>query len=143
MPRGQGRSGGGTGASVQIDGLSEFLRDLKKLEPEVSKGFRTRLRKAVKVVADDARRRAPKKSGKLAKGIVPSVTNTGVVLRSKAPHARMHEFGGRHRVFGRDVWVFQPAQPHVFPAVKDGRAEVDKEALAALDDAIKEIGFRG
>lgn len=144
MPRGQGRAGGGTGVSVEIDGLSEFLRDLKKFEPAVSKAFRTRLRKAVKVVADDAKRRAPRKSGKLVKGIAPSVTNTGARLLSKAPHARIHEFGGRHPVFGnRNNWVFQPARPHIFPAVEAGREAVNKEALAALDDAIKEIGFRG
>ncbi|MGH3834192.1 MAG: HK97 gp10 family phage protein [Pseudonocardiaceae bacterium] len=128
---------------MQIDGLSEFLRDLKRFEPAVSKQFRTRLRKAVEVVAKDAQRRAPKKSGKLAKGIGPSVTNTGARLLSKAPHARIQEFGGRHPVFGnRENWVFQPARPHIFPAVDAGREEVNTEALAALDDAIKGIGFR-
>lgn len=143
MPRGQGRSGGGTGVSVQIDGLSDFLRDLKKFQPAVSKQFRIRLRKAVKIVADDAKRRAPRKSGKLVKGIAPSVTNTGARLLSKAKHARIHEFGGRHPVFGnRKNWVFQPARPHIFPAVEAGREAVSTEALAALDDAIAEIGFQ-
>jgi HK97 gp10 family phage protein len=143
MPRGAGRAGGGTGASIEIEGLAQFMRDLKKFEPEVSKQFRFRVRKVVKTVADDARSRAPKDSGKLSKGIVPSVTNTGARLISKAPHARIHEFGGRHPVFGHmDRWVFQPARPHIFPAVAAGREEVNKEALAALDDAIEEIGFR-
>jgi HK97 gp10 family phage protein len=139
MPRGMGRSGGDTG--IEIIGLAQLMRDLKKFEPAVNKEFRTRVRKAVKVVAEDAKRRAPKASGKLARGIKPSVTNTGAVLRSTAKHARIHEFGGRHPVFGRDTWVFQPARPHIFPAVTQGRAAVDKEALAALDDAAQQIGF--
>jgi phage gpG-like protein len=119
------------------------MRDLKKFEPSVSKQFRFRIRKVVKTVADDAKGRAPRLSGKLAKGISPSVTNTGARLVSKAPHARIHEFGGRHPVFGHtDRWVYQPARPHIFPAVRAGREEVNREALAALDDAIEEIGFK-
>ena len=143
MPRGAGRSGGGSGVAVEIEGLTEFLRDLKKFEPVVSKEFRTRVRKAVAVIAADARRRAPKRSGKLAKGIKPSITNKGVALVSRAPHARIFEFGGRHPIFGnRERWVFQPARPHVFPAVNAGREEINKEALAALDDAASQIGFK-
>ena len=143
MPRGQGRAGGGNGVSVEIEGLAEFLRDLKKFEPTVSKSFRARLRKVVAVVAQDAQRRAPKKSGKLRKGIKPSVTNKGATLVSKARHGRIVEFGARHPVFGdREKWVYQPPQPHIFPAVQAGRELVNTEALAALDDAIKEIGFK-
>lgn len=143
MPRGQGR-GGGDGVSVQIDGLNDFLRDLRKFEPAVSKEFRTRVKNAVAVIAKDAQRRAPRKSGGLAKKIVPSVTNKGAALLSKAKHARIHEFGGRHPVFGhRTNFVFQPARPHIFPAVEAGREEVQRESLAALDDAVKQIGFRG
>lgn len=142
MPRGQGRAGGGEGVSVEIEGLTEFLRDLKKFEPAVSKQFRTRVRKAVEVIAKDAQRRAPHRSGKLRKGIRPSVTNKGAKLVSKARHARIHEFGGRHPVFGRKTFVFQPARPHIFPAVEAGREEIGKESLAALDDAIRQIGFK-
>ncbi len=148
MPRGSGRAGagsrrggGGSGVSVNIEGLDQFLRDLKRFEPELSKDFRRRLRAIVEEVAKDARSRAPKKSGKLTKGIRPSVTNTGARLLSKAEHARIHEFGGRHPVFGHDRWVYQTATPHIFPAVNAARETVGTEALAALDEAIAQIGF--
>ena len=141
MPRGANRASGG-GVKVEIEGINEFLRDLKKFEPEVSKGFRKHIRGVVEKVAVDARRRAPKKSGKLAKGIRPSVTNKGASLLSKAPHAKIFEFGGRHPVFGhRDRWVYQPAKPHIFPAVRENEQFVKSEMLAALDEAISEIGF--
>ena len=139
MPQGFGGSSS-SGVKIEIEGLQEFLRDLKKFEPAVSKEFRGRLKTVVAEVAKDAQRRAPKKSGKLAKGIRPSVTNKGANLLSKAPHAKILEFGGRHPVFGhRDRWVFQPARPHIFPAVRAGTEKVHAEALAALDDALKEI----
>lgn len=142
MPRGSARGAGG-GIKVEIDGLREIMRDLKRLDPAVNKALRGRLRNAVKKVIDDAQRRAPKKSGKLARMIKPSVTNKGAALASKAPHARIHEFGGRHMVFGhKDRWVFQPAQPHIFPAARAGREEVRQESLAALDDAMREVGFK-
>jgi|SRR3954471_20639169 hypothetical protein len=141
MPKGAGRVGG-AGVEVDIQGLNEFLRDLRKFEPEVSKGFRRRIKGVVEKVAVDARRRAPKKTGKLSKGIRPSVTNKGASLLSKAPHAKIFEFGGRHPVFGnRNNWVFQPAKPHIFPAVRANEQFLKSEMLAALDDAISEIGF--
>jgi phage gpG-like protein len=142
VPKGANRAGAGTGISVEIEGLNEFLRDLKKFEPAVSKGFRRRIKGVVEKVAQDARSRAPKRSGKLAKMIRPSVTNKGASLLSKAPHAKLFEFGGRHPVYGhRDRWVFQPARPHIFPAVRANEGFVNSEMLAALDDAISEIGF--
>jgi hypothetical protein len=142
VPKGANRGAGGSGIKVEIEGLNEFLRDLRKFEPAVSKGFRRRIKGVVEQVAVDARKRAPKKSGKLAKGIRPSVTNKGASLLSKAPHAKLFEFGGRHPVFGhRDRWVFQPAKPHIFPAVRENEQFVNSEMLAALDDAVSEIGF--
>lgn len=143
MPSGQ-RDSGSSGIAVEIEGLAEFMRDLRKFEPAVSKQFRARIKKVVDVVAKDAQRRAPRKTGKLARGIKPSVTNKGARLISKADHARIFEFGGRHPVYGnKNNWVFQPAKPHIFPAVEANKALVHKEALAGLDDAIREIGFRG
>lgn len=129
--------------SLTVEGLVTFQRDLKKFEPAVAKALRARLKKAVDDVAQDARRRAPRRSGRLVKGIKASVTNKGAALVSKSPHARISEFGGRHPVYGnRDVWVAHPARPHIYPAVRAGRATVNREALAALDTAIKESGFQ-
>lgn len=140
MPKGDARDIGG-GVAVRIDGLTDLLKNLKKLEPEVSKELRGRLREIVKVVAADARKRAPHKSGALAKKIVPSVTNKGAAVQSKAPHARISEFGGRHPVFGHDRWVFHPARPHVFPAVEAHRDDVQTQGSEALSDAIRKAGL--
>jgi HK97 gp10 family phage protein len=140
VPKGA-RSGAG-GLSVDIKGLDVFLRDLKKFEPEVSKDFRKRLRSIIDKVAKDAQRRAPKKTGKLSRGIKPSVTNKGAKVVSKAPHAKLFEFGGRHPVYGnKNNWVFQPAKPYLFPAARENQELVNTEALAALDHAIGQIGF--
>jgi HK97 gp10 family phage protein len=140
MPKGQARDIGG-GITVRIDGLTELLKDLKKLEPAVNKELRGKLREIVKVVAADARKRAPHKSGALAKKIVPSVTNKGASVLSKAPHARISEFGGRHPVFGHNNWVFHPARPHVFPAVRAHQDDVRKQGAEALSDAVKKAGL--
>jgi len=143
MPAGADRASGGSGVSLEIQGLGQFLKELKQLDPALAKSWRTRVRKVVDDVAKDARRRAPKKRGTLQKGIRPSVTQKGASLLSKAPHARIFEFGGRHPVYGnRNNWVNQPAKPHIFPAVNAGRPNVEKEALAAFDDAASEIGFK-
>lgn len=128
---------------IRVTGLKDILRDLRKLDPALYKELRVRLKKAVKVIADDAKKKAPHRTGGLAKGIVPSVTQKGAKLVSKAPHGRVIEFGARHPVFGnRNNWVFQPAGAHVFPAVKAGQGDIAREAVAALEDSIREAGLR-
>lgn len=137
MPRGsQGRG------PIRVEGLVELQRDLKKFAPAVQKKCRARMRKAVNVIVGNARRRAPKRTGRLVKGIKAQVTNKGAALVSKAPHARISEYGGRHPVHGdRETWVFHPARPHVGPAVDAGRDQVTTESIGAVNDAKREAGL--
>lgn len=133
-----------SGGKITVEGLKDFTRDLRKFSPELGKQLRRELRAAVKLVTDEARRLAPKKTGKLSKGIRPRVSSGGdAALESKDPAARIVEWGGRHPLFGNtDKWVFQPAQPHIFPAIKAKRDDFEKAALDAIEHAAREAGFK-
>lgn len=131
-----------SGVGVRVEGLADLLADLKRLQPAVDKAWVENSKQLGKKVEADARRRAPRLTGKLAAGIKVVDTPQGAELRSTAPHAGILEFGGSHPVFGHDVQVFQPARPHVFPAVEAAGPSFDVAAGKTVDDAAREIGFK-
>lgn len=129
--------------SADMPELRSVLRDIRGISPDLAKAVRRNLRAEAKKVSDDARRRAPKESGKLARSISPRVSSSGQSsIVAKSPYSKIHEFGGRHPVYGnRDVWVKQEARPYMLPAVKDGREDFFKAADAALKEAAKKARF--
>lgn len=125
----------------RVDGFRELQRDLKRYAPEVLKSFRGELRGVIKTVAADAKRRAPRRSGQLARRIGTSVTAKGARVQSRSRYGHIVENGGRHPVFGRDVWVNQPAQPYLRPAAQAHHKDVERAGLAAIENAKKEAGL--
>lgn len=50
----------------------------------------------------------------------------------------------RHPVFGnRDVWVWQDLHHYLAPAAAARAVEVERDVVAALDEAVKTIALRG
>ena len=54
---------------VYIKGLAEFRRDLRRIDPVLAKGVREGLKDAAQIVAYEARRRAPVRSGRLVASV--------------------------------------------------------------------------
>lgn len=138
-------------AHIEIEGLKEIRRDLKRYSPELNKALNKNFKELVKKVVVLAQNLSPKLQGEmppgrtagaLAKGIKPVVTQSTVAITSKAPHARIFEFGGRHPVFGNDTWVFQPKMAYLFPAVDQSGSDVSEAAEQALEQARREAGFK-
>ena len=122
--------------------LARFMRDLRKVAPEVAKETRKRFKKAATPVLNDARKRQPKKTGELRRKTKIRIARGRVEIRSSARHARISEFGGRHPLWGRDQWVQQDPVPAIFPAADAGRPKFIQEARAAVDLGAKEAGFK-
>jgi hypothetical protein len=132
------------GIAADIPELRKFMRDLKKVSPALAKELRKSFRGSAKKVSDQARRNAPRKTGKLARSITPRVSSAGVAaVVAKAPHARITEFGGRHPVFGnKEKWVEHQAHPYLFSAAEQHRGEFLRQADLAVKKAAREAGFR-
>lgn len=123
--------------------LQKFMRDLRKVAPEVAKQTRKRFKAAANSVLNDARSRQPKATGELRRKTKVRMARGRVEIRSSAPHARISEFGGRHPRWGdRGHWIPQPASPAIFPAVDAGRAQFIKAADTAVQQGAKEAGFK-
>lgn len=139
-------------ARVRHQAVTSFARQLRDVPKEFRRELRPKIRKASDKVAGKIRANASWSSR------IPGAVKTQVSFSSRsggvrvfvdsdaAPHARPMEFGSqgrrgvnRHPVFGRDVWVDQPAKPFFMKAVRESEQDVVLEIQDAIDNALRRI----
>jgi hypothetical protein len=84
--------------ALQIVGLKEFNRNLKRLDATAPKGLRLALNDVADVVVRRARPKVPKRSGRAAASLKARSTRTSVRVAAggrKAPYYPWLDFGGR------------------------------------------------
>lgn len=85
-------------SAIRIEGLSEFVRNLRKLDRDLPKALRIAMNDAARLVVDDARPHVPRRSGKAAGSIRVASTPTAVRVKAggaKAPYYPWLDYGGR------------------------------------------------
>lgn len=100
--------------AIKIDGLNEFVRNLRKLDAELPKQLRVGFNVAAQLVVDYARPRVPHRSGRAAGSIRARSTRTTVRVSeggNRAPYMPWLDFGGK---VGRRKSVHRPF-------IKEGR----------------------
>lgn len=83
---------------IKIEGLNEFVRNLKKIDNDLPKMVRVAFNDAADVVVTDARPRVPRRSGKARKSVRSRSTRTAARVSGggkRAPHYPWLDFGGR------------------------------------------------
>jgi hypothetical protein len=144
---------------IEVDGTSfrDLQRELREMAPDVRKRLNEGLKDILlRRVIPDARGNASW-SSRIPGAIQPQVTMSriaAIVRPANAPHARPFEgiskgeFGRsrasfRHPVFGnRNFWVEQRTRPFLVPAFDANRKAAADEAVKAIDDAARQVGFR-
>ncbi len=81
-------------AEVNIEGLTAFRRDLRRLYPEINKQLNRDLKVAAGPILAAAKSKAPYRSGRLAGSIRVSSQQRGVSIRSALPYANVIHWGG-------------------------------------------------
>src|ERR1044072_7305494 len=94
---------------IRVQGLREFQRDLRKLEPETAKLLRADIKAVAERVAVEARSHAVRRTGRYAASIRPYVTARGASIGSRLPQAGVLHWGGTIRPRGGPATV--PAPP--------------------------------
>jgi hypothetical protein len=123
---------------VVVQGLREFRRDLKRLEPAVEK----ELRKDIKLVAArvaveaSAAARSFSRTGAFAASIRPYVSGTKAQIGSRLPQAGVLHFGGTIRPRGVPI-VFKP-RPVVSLAVDRNTDRI----VDGIGDAVEQAALR-
>ena len=102
-------------------------------------------RRAAALVAKDAKQRAPKRSGNLARSVRPraSAQRASVVAgNDKVPYARVIEFGGTIPVRGKSG-KRRPVkkQPYLYPAIRAKSAEIAGSYQREVDEVVRKAGF--
>jgi phage gpG-like protein len=110
---------------IQVKGLRELQRDLRKLQPAAGKELRGELRKGAGTVATAARPKAPVATGKLAASYRAGATNRGAFVRSRLPYAAIHEYGGTINPKGTTIHIRESAPI---------RKAIDAKANQIVDD---------
>jgi len=83
--------------TIKIDGLDQFVRNLKKLDADLPKTLRVGLNAAAQIIVDYSKPRVPHRSGRAAKSIRASSTRSMVRVSeggARAPYMPWLDFGG-------------------------------------------------
>lgn len=139
-----------------MEGLREFQRSLRFLEPEVKQRVKQANKELAEIVAVEARQRASARPRKVQTNTFAPRIKTGLVLREPSirvlghpkkkgrtgSDAKVQEYGGRAPLFGnRSRWFeVRPRKKggyFLFPAVKAKRDEFTRKYLEALERALR------
>ena len=92
--------------TVQIEGLKELRRDLRRMELKAEgRGLTKALKVGAEKVAEGARPLAPRRTGKLSASYRAGAAGTTAFVRSRLPYAGVQEFGGTIRPKGGAVKI--------------------------------------
>jgi hypothetical protein len=88
---------------IKIEGLNEFVRNLKTLDRDLPKAVRLAFNESADLVVDDARPRVPRRSGRAQRSLRSRSTQTRARVSGGGARARHYpwlDFGGRVGVAG-------------------------------------------
>lgn len=129
---------------IQIEGLKEFSKNLKKLDAELPKALRVAFNAAADIVVQDARSGIPSKSGKARRSVKARSTRTAARVVGggrSAPYYPWLDFGGR---VGRKKSIRRPFQTegrYIYRAFYDNQQKFSDALEAALLDVVKQAGI--
>lgn len=130
-------------SAIKIDGLNQFVRNLKRLDADLPKALRIGFNDAAGIVVAAARPLVPHRTGKAAASIRVSSTRSAVrVLEggAKAPYMPWLDYGGRT---GRKRSVKRPFigdGRFLYPTFYKHGEEVHEAIVKALLDVAEQSG---
>jgi hypothetical protein len=160
---GQGRGKQFTGSysndfsqKIQVEGLYEFLRQVKATAPEVAKEVGNVNKRAADLVKDAATSKATALGGVAAKAAGSLATAkatrmSSVRLGRGMPFAFGAEFGAKHynqfKPWRGNQWVAGEGPANgvgyfLYPAIRDERAKIEVEYMASMLALMRMAGFR-
>ncbi len=140
--------------ALRIDGLADIRRDIRKADRNLVRRFDRELKKAVKPMVARAqelyRQKWTQHTGKSAKNIRVGTHRGGPALvfgSDVHPYLIGQEWGSRGRYpqftkYGHTGKHGTGTGTFAWPAFIEGREQVEKDIIKALDQAVKEVAGR-
>lgn len=129
--------------AIKIDGLAQFVRNLKKLDADLPKALRVGFNDAAQIIIDYAKPKVPHRSGKAARTIKARSTSSSVRVSEggkSAPYMPWLDFGGR---VGRHKSIRRPFFKEgrfLYAGLNANYDKVHDAVEAALLDAARSAG---
>lgn len=135
--------------AVRVEGLAELRRALGRIDKQLPKNLRAKLVPIGKRIADSARGRMPRRSGRAASSVSSGVSGNRAYVsigKNTVPYAAWLDFGGTLRPSGgrRGTQVRPKVQGgrYLYPAIAANRGATEKAAAQALDDTARELRLK-
>lgn len=134
-----------SGPQIAVEGLREFQRDVRKLQPELRREVPTALREATeRVVLPVSRARTPRRTGRLAASERVVARGNSVSITSRLPYANVVHWGGsagRGHSPSRPGAVRFKASLFAVRAVEDTAGRLVGEIARELDHVFRRNGW--
>jgi hypothetical protein len=134
----------GSGLAVNVTGLRQYVRGIKKLDKDLGKVMRKSLNEVAQVVVDKARPRVRRRSGRAAGTVRASSTQTAARIAAggrRAPYYPWLDWGGR---VGRRKSIRRPfikQGRYIYPALGEAMSEVHEMVGKALRESASSAGL--
>lgn len=130
--------------AIKITGLTEFSRNLKRLDAELPKALRLAMNGALGIVVDYARPRIPKRTGRAARTLKARSTRTEARVSAgskRVPYYAWLDFGGRGPGGRPAQRPFYKEGRFLYKALVVKREEFGKGLETALVDVARQAGI--
>lgn len=138
--------------AVKVDGLRSLDRALGEMGSEVRKEFRKEMKAVAEVVAADARRRVPVRSGQARRSVRATFSGSSAAVRGgkkRVPYYGWLDFGTRSPRSGRPRSVGPwrgtgsgPAEGRfIYPAIRENQVKIRRMTEEVVDRARRRAGL--
>lgn len=130
---------------IQIEGLAQLNRALRRLDTEAPKGLRLAHNEAANIVVDAARPMMPRVSGRAQASVKARSTRTATRVSagsSRAAYVPWLDYGGEGRIKGRpSKREFKKGGRYVYPAFHANRGKVEQVLERSLLKVVSDAGL--
>lgn len=131
-------------ATVQVEGLTEFVRGLKKLDKELPKGLRIALNECSDFLIKKTQPLIPRRTGKAVGSLKARSTQKTVRIAvggRKAPYYPWLDFGGKTGRKNSAVRPFYKEGRYLYPTLRKNRDEFTKIMEGAIVTIARDAGL--
>lgn len=132
-----------TDLKIEVHGLREFRRNLRRMDRNLPKGLRTAGNKAAEVVVKHAKPKVPRRTGRAAGSVRAASTTSAARVAgggARVPYYPWLDFGG---AVGRNNSVKRPFYKtgrYIWKSFAEHKAQVQDELLEALVEVAESAG---
>jgi hypothetical protein len=131
-------------ASIKVTGLKGFAKGLKQMDAELPKALRLAFNEVAEPIAEGARAKVPRRSGRAARSIQVRSTRTEVRIVAGGPRAPYYpwlDFGGRVGRKRATRRAFYREGRYIYPTYYEQRDEIPKRLELALVNVARLAGL--